>query len=44
MERKMRIMKLEDIGEQVDIITADLSFISLTKVFNFSQILKKMVT
>ncbi len=43
MERKnVRIMKLEDIGEQVDIITADLSFISLTKVFNsFSQILKK---
>jgi 23S rRNA (cytidine1920-2'-O)/16S rRNA (cytidine1409-2'-O)-methyltransferase len=43
MERKnVRFMKFEDIGEQVDIITADLSFISLTKVFDFfSQILKK---
>jgi 23S rRNA (cytidine1920-2'-O)/16S rRNA (cytidine1409-2'-O)-methyltransferase len=42
MERKnVRYLKLEDIGEKVDIVTADLSFISLSKVFEvFSLILK----
>jgi len=38
----VRYLKLEDIGEEMDIITADLSFISLSKVFyTFSQLLKK---
>ncbi|MGI5858872.1 MAG: TlyA family RNA methyltransferase [Tepidanaerobacteraceae bacterium] len=43
LERKnVRYLSLEDIGEKTDIITADLSFISLSKVFEtFYQLLKK---
>ncbi|MCG1012676.1 TlyA family RNA methyltransferase [Tepidanaerobacter sp. GT38] len=42
MERtNVRYLRLEDIGEQVDIITADLSFISLTKVFEPFYVLLK---
>ena len=43
IERKnVRYLTLEDIGEQVDIITADLSFISLAKVFStFYSLLKE---
>ncbi|NLZ53930.1 MAG: TlyA family RNA methyltransferase [Thermoanaerobacteraceae bacterium] len=43
LERKnVRYLSLEDIGEQVDIITADLSFISLSKVFKpFYSLLKE---
>lgn len=43
IERKnARYLSLEDIGEKVDIITADLSFISLSKVFNpFYTLLKE---
>ncbi len=42
MERtNVRYLTLEDIGEQVDIITADLSFISLSKVFKPFYILLK---
>ncbi len=42
MERKnIRHFTLTDVGEQVDLITADLSFISLSKVFNvFYELLK----
>lgn len=37
----VRYLKFEDIGEEVDIITADLSFISLSKVFEpFYRLLK----
>lgn len=39
--QNVRYLTLEDIGEQVDLITADLSFISLSKVFKpFFEILK----
>jgi len=43
LERKnVRYLSLEDIGEKVDIITADLSFISLSKVFKpFYTLLKE---
>ena len=43
LERKnVRYLTLEDIGEKVDIITADLSFISLAKVFKpFYTLLKE---
>ena len=42
LERKnVRYLNIDDIGEKADIITADLSFISLSKVFNsFFQLLK----
>lgn len=37
----VRYLKLDDIGQEVDIITADLSFISLSKVFSaFYNLLK----
>jgi len=43
IERKnVRYLTLEDIGEKVDLITADLSFISLSKVFSpFYSLLKE---